>query len=116
MLKEQNFAFLYELQGLFGLFARSSDSRANRLFTVSLFTHAPKENVRAGGGGRVSRFYSRIQQSHKNMRKQRAVNSLRPKAIEKYFRMTLRLHCSASLNYKSDCLASASIKENSFFL
>ena len=53
-------------------------------------------------GGRVSRFYSRIQRSHKNTRKQRAVNSLRPKVIEKYFRMTLRLHCSASLNNKSD--------------
>ena len=47
--KEQNFAFLYELQHLrkvlFGLFARSSDSRANRLITASLFIHAPKEKA-----------------------------------------------------------------------
>ena len=38
LLKEQNFAFLYELQHFkrvwFGLFARSSDSHANRLFTT----------------------------------------------------------------------------------
>ena len=47
MLKEQNFSFLYELQHfrkvLFSLFARCCDSRANRLFTASLFTQAPKE-------------------------------------------------------------------------
>ena len=49
MLKEQNFSFLYELQHfrkvLFSLFARCCDSRANRLFTASLFTQAPKEKA-----------------------------------------------------------------------
>ena len=46
--KSAKFCILDELQHfqnvLFGLFARSSDSSPNRLFTTSLFnTHAPKE-------------------------------------------------------------------------
>ena len=46
--KRAKFFILDELQHfrsvLFGLFARSSDSSPNRLFTTSLFnTHAPKE-------------------------------------------------------------------------
>ena len=49
--KRAKFCILDELQHfrnvLFGLFARSSDSSPNRLFTTSLFTHAPKEKKRA---------------------------------------------------------------------
>ena len=49
--KSAKFCILDELQHfqnvLFGLFARSSDSSPNRLFTTSLFTPAPKEKKRA---------------------------------------------------------------------
>ena len=75
--KRAKFCILDELQHfrnvLFGLFARSSDSSPNRLFTTSLFTHALKENCKRsdhrearGVGVGVG---SGIQRSHKITRK-----------------------------------------------
>ena len=105
--KRAKFCILDELQHfrnvLFGLFARSSDSSPNRLLTTSLFTHAPKEkrakrsgSTRGGGPGSGPGF-----NDHIKLRENRELLTVYVRKLLKSFRMTLRVHCSASSNCKS---------------